>query len=290
MHPSPETTRDSLPPPEDWTPLASYRSFPEADEHALVLLATGHDCWLHPQDGTFLLYVPASTESSARKEIASYENENNTPAPYPDELPPFRYQAIWSIHLWLISLLLCFIAQTADPSLAEQGLSSSLSLIQKHEWWRPFTALFLHSDFPHLLGNLLGAALFGSFVVRTIGPRLGLFTILASGVLGNSLNALFHFPEEHRSLGASTAVFGALGILAALGSLELLRHPHTLPWRRIIGPLLGGLILLGWMGGGSPTSQTDVGAHIAGFLSGLALVAIHSLFSKSRENPSPYLK
>ena len=273
MNSSHDNAPDLPSPPADWIPLARYDSFPAADEHALVLLATGHECWLHPQDECFLIYIPPSTESSARDEITAYENENLTPPPTPDDIPPFRYQGTWIIHLWLISLLLSFLSQIADPSLAEQGLSSSHALIYQHEWWRPFTALFLHSDFPHLLGNLLGATLFGSLVVRIIGPFPGLAAILISGTLGNALNAFFHYPDEHRSLGASTAVFGALGILAALGSLELLRHPRALPWRRIIGPLLAGLILLGWMGGGSPTSQTDVGAHIAGFLSGLALGA-----------------
>jgi membrane associated rhomboid family serine protease len=271
-------------PPADWIPLATYSSFSSADDHALVLIATGHECWIHPQESSFLLLVPSAIAPSARDEITAYESEKVPPLSPLTENPSFRHQSAGIIHLWLILLILSFAWQTADPSLVERGLSSSHALIHQNEWWRPFTALFLHSDFPHLLGNLLGGALFGTLVVRSIGPVLGLTAILASGTLGNTLNAFFHLPEEHRSLGASTAVFGALGILAALGSIELLRHPRALPWRRIIAPLLGGLILLGWMGGGSPGSLTDVGAHIAGFLSGLGLGTLGPLISRPTQN------
>lgn len=284
MNPSPDTDAAHHPPPADWIPVATYPSFPAADDHALVLIATGHECWLHPQESSFLLLVPSAIAQSARDEITAYENEKIAPLPPLTEESSFRHKSAGIIHLWLIALVLTFAWQTADPSLADRGLSYSHALLRHNEWWRPFTALFLHSDFPHLLGNLLGGALFGTLVVRSIGPVLGLTAILASGTLGNTLNAFFHFPEEHRSLGASTAVFGALGILAALGSIELFRHPRALPWRRIIAPLIGGLILLGWMGGGSPGSLTDVGAHIAGFLSGITLGAMYSLFPKPSEN------
>jgi len=270
VNPPTEHTPPIPPPPADWIPLTAYHSFSAADDHALVLIATGHDCWIHPHESSFLLLVPPGTEFSARNEITAYETERHSSAP-PDPPAEFRRQGTWIIHLWLFSLLLAFIWQTASPQITERFLSSSHALFLHHQWWRPFTALFLHSDFPHLLGNLLGGALFGSLVVRSIGPFPGITAILASGTLGNTINAFLHLPHDHRSLGASTAVFAALGLLAALGTCELLRNPRSLPWRRILAPLFGGLILLGWMGGGSPGSLTDVGAHIAGFLSGLAL-------------------
>ena len=270
MNPTPENAPAAPPPPADWIALASYHSFSAADDHALVLIATGHDCWIHPHESSFLLYVPPFTESSARDEITAYETERQ-PTAQVDQPVEFRHQGTWVIHLWLFTLLLAFAWQQANPSLTENFLSSSHALFLHHQWWRPFTALFLHSDFPHLLGNLLGGALFGSLVVRAIGPFLGITAILASGTLGNTINAFLHLPADHRSLGASTAVFAALGLLAALGTFELLRNPRSLPWRRILAPIFGGLILLGWMGGGSADSLTDVGAHLAGFLCGLAI-------------------
>lgn len=290
MKPAPATDPDLPPPPADWVPIASYGSFAEADDHALVLLATGHECWLHPQDSGFQLLVPQPIAASAHDEIAAYESEKDSPVTDSPDLPPFRYEGSLGIHVWILCMILAFLWQTSHPDRADTFISSSTALIRNHEWWRPFTALFLHADFPHLLGNLLAGTLFGTFVARTIGPVTAVPAILASGTLGNALNALFYFPDEHRSLGASTAVFGALGLLAALGSMELLRHRRALPWRRIIGPLLGGLILLGWMGGGSPTSEIDVGAHIAGFLSGLILGFTYALLPKQSTEPGPYLK
>ncbi|MCL2824513.1 MAG: rhomboid family intramembrane serine protease [Polyangiaceae bacterium] len=72
----------------------------------------------------------------------------------------------------------------------------------------------LHPNIKHLLGNvLIGGALF-AIVHRRLGPSLGSISVLMSGVVGNLMNAVMHL-TGHRSFGASTAVMGALGILAA---------------------------------------------------------------------------
>jgi membrane associated rhomboid family serine protease len=162
-----------------------------------------------------------------------------------------------------------FLLQNADPTLVDRAASSSRGLIGDHEWWRPFTALFLHGDFPHLAGNLLSGLFFGTLVARSIGPWLGWALILACGVIGNSLTSALTWPEPFTSIGASTAVFGALGILSGLGFATLLRARHRLPWAKLTAPLVAGIILLGWLGGGAPGGNTDVLGHIFGFASGL---------------------
>jgi rhomboid protease GluP len=95
--------------------------------------------------------------------------------------------------------------------------------------------------------------------------------ILTSGVLGNVANAIAHHAMgngDHRSIGASTAVFGAIGILAA--TQVALDHHHAQgrqrSWMDIAAPVVGGLALLGALGA-SP--QSDLGAHLFGLLGGL---------------------
>jgi membrane associated rhomboid family serine protease len=160
--------------------------------------------------------------------------------------------------------------QHSTPWLDDHAASSSIDLIENHEWWRPFTALFLHADAPHLIGNLLSGMLFGTLVSRSIGPVRGWALILLCGTLGNVATSALTWPESFVSLGASTAVFGALGILSGLGFAAMLHHRFRLSWVRTIAPVLAGIVILGWIGGGSPNGNTDVLGHVFGFTSGLA--------------------
>jgi membrane associated rhomboid family serine protease len=137
-------------------------------------------------------------------------------------------------------------------------------LIMQGQWWRTVTALTLHTGWPHLLGNL---AIGGIFLVRLcqiVGPGLAWFLVLTSGALGNLVNAWLQHPD-HRAVGASTAVFSALGIIAAI-NLVRFRHPLR---RRLLLPIAAALGLLAFLG--SEGEQTDLGAHLFGTLIGLGL-------------------
>jgi hypothetical protein len=74
-------------------------------------------------------------------------------------------------------------------------------------------------------------------------------------------------------------VFGAIGILAGFQTVLLLARRHE-PRRRslrtidLVGPIAGGLALLGSLGSGG--ENTDLGAHGFGFLAGLLIGAATS--------------
>ena len=144
------------------------------------------------------------------------------------------------------------------------------------------TALTLHSNFKHLLGNvLIGRALF-AVVHRRLGPGLGSIAVQMSGVVGNLMNAVWHL-TGHRSLGASTAVMGALGILAAT---QLVMNQARGPTAKAVvtwAPLVAGAALLG-MFGASPTS--DLHAHGFGFVEGVVMGLIAGVI-RHRNTPLP---
>jgi hypothetical protein len=73
-------------------------------------------------------------------------------------------------------------------------------------------------------------------------------------------------------------VFAALGILAGIGFHAMLRLRRRLPWTRIAAPVLAGLVLLGWLGGGPASGNTDVLGHVCGFGSGLAAGVLTGCF------------
>jgi len=145
------------------------------------------------------------------------------------------------------------------------------------------TALTLHSNFKHLLGNVLtGGALF-AVVHRRLGPGLGSIAVLMSGVVGNLMNAVWHL-TGHRSLGASTAVMGALGILAAT---QLVMNQARRPTAKAVvtwAPIVAGGALLG-MFGASPTS--DLHAHGFGFVAGVVMGLLAGVPIRHRNTPLP---
>jgi hypothetical protein len=99
----------------------------------------------------------------------------------------------------------------------------------------------------------------------SFGPGLGLFAAYLAGAGGNLAGLLLH-ADTHRGLGASGMIMGALGMLA-VQSMALVRegaHARQL----IVRGLGGGLLLLILMG---TNPDTDVLAHVAGFVSGCVL-------------------
>lgn len=267
--------------------VGTYPTLSEAHEHGLVVLAMRQPCWVAeagPHDGYTLHAEPEAAPIIAR-ELLEYEREQAQPAASPaDETAVFRFPAGWGVYaIWALALILAYRFQNTLPWLSDRASSSSIGLIGNHEWWRPLTALFLHADPPHLIGNLFSGMFFGTLVSRSIGPLRGWALILACGTIGNSITAWIAWPEPFISLGASTAVFGALGILSGLGFSSMLRHRLRLPWTRIAAPVIAGIVLLGWLGGGTPGGNTDVLGHVCGFASGLGAGLVVGQFNAAEE-------
>lgn len=264
--------------PEPWGELVlagEYPTLDQAHDHGLVILAMGEACWVLPdQDGRgFKIFSEPAAGPRVRDELEIYAGEleeMRRQKDRPEWFDPFHYAAGWEIMLlWMVTLLAVFYFQGQDFTVVNQGASSSLDLIDHHEWWRPITAQFFHADLQHLVGNLLSGAIFGSLVSRTIGPVRGWLLILFGGAMGNLLTALVRYPEAYHSIGASTAVFGALGILSGSGFSESLHHQWRRSWMKAAAPVIAGLILLSWLGGGTGSSNTDVLGHAFGFGAGL---------------------
>lgn len=274
MNPDAEQLQDE----EDWVEIGCYPHEEDAHEHALVILAMGMPCWITTDPGRmgYQLLVSQKYESLARHELQQYEEERLQSHPDQANQPsPFTHSPGWTHYfLWAVTLVAVHRLQAHHPELVELGASSSTGLIDQHQWWRPFTALFLHSDLEHLLGNLLSGLFFTTLVASSIGATRAWLLILASGAMGNLATSLMVWPEPYRSIGASTAVFAALGILSGLGLAWMLRFRKQVPWLRMIAPLIGGIVVLGMTGSGLPESNTDVMGHVFGFAAGVISGAI----------------
>ena len=115
----------------------------------------------------------------------------------------------------------------------------------------------------HLLSNMVLGGILGILLAQLLGGGLAWLAILIGGAVGNAIAAFFA-PPEHAAIGASTAVFAALGLLAALAWGR-----QTILWRglRRWRPIAAAVMLLALLGVGG--ERTDVGAHVAGLLTGI---------------------
>jgi len=215
------------------------------------------------------LIVPAEFSAHAMDELRLYDEEN--PPQRPRKARTFVHQnALPGVIAYIV--VICVVAWLAGLSyFGQDWLGAGRidgALIRAGEWWRTVTALTLHGGLRHLIGNIIFGAFFGLFAGRLLGPGIAWLAILLAGASGNALNTLL-LESTHRSIGASTAVFAALGLLAGFVWRAKLMSQERWPYR--IGPIVGGFALLMYTGtgDGSPDSKTDVGAHLMGFLCGL---------------------
>lgn len=128
------------------------------------------------------------------------------------------------------------------------------------EWYRLVTALTLHADSRHLLGNVALSGVFLVLLCRRVGLALGFSLVLLTGISGNFLDVLYR-PLHHTSLGFSTALFGSVGALS--GYLAVYGHGLRQGFM-LIAAAIGILAMLGTGG-----EQTDVAAHFFGLSSGI---------------------
>lgn len=209
--------------------------------------------------------VPIRQLEKAKFEIWQYEQENRqqvTPGP---RIIPVIQNGIPGVVAYLIVILLvALLAGEAafDRDWLAAGRVDGV-LIRSGEWWRSITALTLHSGLPHFAGNAGFGALFGIMAGRLLGSGVTWFTVLVASSIANLVNTLL-LASSHRAIGASTAVFATLGLLAGFVWYGKLMNQDRWPYR--VGPIVGGIALLAYTGTGNV--NTDVGAHLTGFVCG----------------------
>jgi membrane associated rhomboid family serine protease len=249
-------------------------------EWALVLQAMGIDHEVAPAGNggnEALILVREQDEARARAELELYERENRA-WPAPEELPAVLTEAALGVVLWCLTLFLAFFAERNQFFGLDWWASGKLvaAKVRGGEWWRVLTALSLHDDLLHLASNMLFGALFVGIVCQVMGTGLALFSVVTVGALGNLANAWLR-GADFSAIGASTAVFGALGILGGYRAVHRARSVHRSGRRRALVPLLACVFLLGayGSGGSEPGDRIDVLGHALGFTAGLAAGALY---------------
>jgi len=255
----------------DWE-LRATRRRGRARDWALVLAAVGIESLVERRGGAFAVCVRPDDAERAAAALEAYERENAAPrgrhraaAREVEGLAPLNAA------LAAVFALLVFHAVTGprDPEVVwfARG-SAEAARILAGEGWRAVTALTLHADFTHVAANALFGTLFLAAAGRSLGPGLTLALAVLAGALGNLANAWLRGPP-HVSVGASTAVFAAVGVLAGW---RIFHRPRGRRLAQRVGiPIAAALGVLAMLGTGD--APTDVWAHLLGLAAGVPVGA-----------------
>jgi len=249
---------------DQWVTVAIGLTEARVNELALVLTARSVPFQRQPGRRGWELWVPLAHAPAAASELTLYAHEN---ARQIGTKPLEQVGAGKAGVAWYVATLLAVFFALHSRLFARDWLGAGrleAGSLLDGEWWRAVTALTLHVELDHLGGNLAFGAFFGYFVGRYLGHGVGWLAVLLAAATGNVLNSLLQSPL-HRSIGASTAVFAALGLLAAYTWRRgFLRDT---PWRARIAPIAAALGLLAFTG--TAGDNTDLGAHLFGFVGGI---------------------
>jgi rhomboid protease GluP len=236
------------------------------DDWALALASAGIDVHVDETPTGWALQVRPGDWARAAAVLAAYDAENP-----PRDAAPSDLAVDGSSHGAYVAavLLAAFFAVTGPRNAASPWFDRGAALaarIRAGELWRTVTALTLHADGVHILGNVVTLIIFGTSVCGAVGTGVGLWVMLLAGALGNGLAAVLR-GAPYSSVGASTSIFGAIGALAAIQLVRRRRGVAISRWR-VWTPVAAGLALLGLLG---TSPEADVVAHLFGFVVGLLL-------------------
>ena len=238
-----------------------------AREWELVLLAQGLSPSVRPTAAGVVLSVPEGEADRARAALLAYDNENAPKLVGRNDPAGSRSVLAGSVVSGMFILVIFWVTTVWLPNVSwfERG-GADADRILHGELWRTVTALTLHADVVHAVSNAAAAAIFFGMVSSMVGSGIGFALILLSGAGGNLANALLH-GSPHVSIGASTATFGAVGLLTGLTVAKQRREPSSR--RRAWLPIAAALAILGMLG--TEGARVDIWAHLFGLLVGAVL-------------------
>lgn len=188
------------------------------------------------------------------------------PRPMSYALPMHRPRLTWII---LAAIVVVFLAETAAGGSTRVDVLIRLGakvtpLIDAGQYWRLFTAMFLHIGTIHLFFNAYALFAVGTELERLFGSPRFAATYFLSGLLGSLASYAFSYSL---AAGASGAIFGLIGALAAF---FLLYRDRLGAWGRARLANIAFLVVINLFLGFTQPGIDNLG-HIGGLLGGLGL-------------------
>ena len=149
--------------------------------------------------------------------------------------------------------------------LLHAGALNGTLVVGYGEWWRLFTAMFLHGGMTHILMNMFSLYLVGRGLEVYFEKKAYIGIYLFSGLLGGLASLYMHPDPNSVGIGASGAIFGVFGALAGFFLANRNNIPeYSRAFMKDFGVVLGLNLVMGLS-----IPSIDVSAHIGGLVVGL---------------------
>ncbi len=253
------------------------RSRRQAMDWGLVLVSQGIESTIAfaEEERTWSLLVSAEEHVPALEAIRLYEWENRH---WPWRQPVFPGGLIFDggSLAWMLLVGAFYCLSSANPAMRAAGVMDAAA-VTHGEWWRLFTAVWLHADLSHLASNAGLGLVFLGLAMGRFGTGVGLLAAYLAGAGGNVL--VWGLSTKAGSLGASGMVMGSLGLLAAQSLAIERESPHGRKY--LLTGILAGLMLFVLLG---LDPASDIRAHLGGFVAGALLGGSLSPFHQPGSN------
>jgi membrane associated rhomboid family serine protease len=214
-----------------------------------------------------------------------------------------------NVALFLAELLFGAVGAMGGGStrmLVDMGALVPAYVAVKHEYWRLFTAMWLHGGLLHVAFNMYALYIGGSYLEMIAGKGKYLAIYLVAGVAGNVAVYLLAAPVSV-TIGASTAIFGIFGALftyslhnresavgralQSMGTVILINLVITfvvpgISWQGHVGGLIGGVLAveaLTWFG--RRDLRAPFGARDAALLAVVVLLLVAAVLWRTANFP-----
>ena len=252
------------------------------EDRAFMLAAVNIPSSIEAGPLGFELQVHQAQAAFATHHLWQYEQEHAVRPALPPPAATVHPRAWIGSLAYMAVMILVALAVVRGWGPADMFARGALTAqaIQGAEWWRTITALTLHFDIVHLMMNLGSGVAIGWLASRQLGNGHAWLLTLIAASFSNLLEAALASPA-HLSVGASTAVFAALGLLTAF--MWRMRRHGAPGWARRVAPLVAGIALLGLLGAGAGVIEetegptTNLVAHAFGFIMGAACGVIAAI-------------
>ena len=187
--------------------------------------------------------------------------------------------------LVILNILIQCIVAVGEIGGKESALMNMMVLqigefVQKPEWWRLVTSVFLHFGWDHLFNNMLVLLYLGALAERCLGKWRFLGVYLISGIGANAASVWWYVHQGDllvATAGASGAIFAVMGAILWLviknkGKLD------DISGRKFV------LMIVLSVFQGYTSMGVDNSAHIGGLIMGFLLCMILSIGVKQSED------
>ena len=209
------------------------------------------------------------------------QNSNAAPADYWGNEERIYKSAFISIGLLAVNVVVFLVCSAGAEWLYEKGAMITEVVLRDGEFYRLFTAMFLHADIRHLTNNMIMLALVGAIVENYTGHAFYFFMYMLSGLFGNMISMAYEISNNLRwvSVGASGATMGLVGFVVVW---IIINRKSFIRSRNMIFRLL--LLMIFVIQACFFQDGANTAAHLGGFLTGFVLGIINIVVLKNEKN------